>query len=286
MGLSIQRKNTIVVSLSDMHSGGSTALFPPYFMQFKHGNHTPTDFQKMLFKHYEKSISAVKEARKGKRLIVVHNGDAIDGVHHSSLEIVTKLKTEQIQIHIELMDMLLKEAGFNKKRGDRLYYTVGTECHTNDNEDIIGKDLGAEMNGDLYAFDNLKLSLNDREIWFTHHGTSAGKGANKGNAQRNWLKNVFFDSLEEHIYPPDMIVSSHTYVANYGSYIGRIKDRWHTLRGIITPSWQMKTRFARRVAALSKNEVGLWYFEITDKGDLLDPVPCLKDTATKDPIML
>lgn len=284
--MKISIKDTLAVAISDMHSAGTTALFPRTFWQGIHNNHTPTDFQKKLFRHFAHCAESIKAKRKGKRLVIVHNGDAIDGVHHNSLEVVTRLKTEQIEIHTMLMDFFLREVGFSKSKGDKIYYTVGTESHVNDSENIIGKDLGAEMNGDLFVFDNLHLNINGKELWFLHHGTSAGKGANEGNAHRNWLKNVFYERMRSDARIPDMIITSHTHVANYGSFVGRIKDEWHTLHGVITPSWQMKTRYAHKVSASTKNEVGLWAIQITKAGEILSPTPYLEDTTTKKAIML
>ena len=283
--VNITRKDTVIVALSDLHSGGTTALFPSRFMQFEHTNHTPTDKQKEMFAHFAHCAEIIAKQRNKKRLIVIVDGDAIDGVHHGSLQIVTQQKTEQRDIHIDLMDFFLREVKFNKNKGDKLYYVTGTEIHVNGNENIIGEDLEAEKNGELYAFDMLDIEINGRRVWAAHHGTAAGKGANKGNALRNGLKNLYFDCLNEKITPPDLYVTGHVHDPFYETYNQWSGDDIHVLHGIILPSWQQKTRFAYKVAPTARNKIGLAHFEITAKGDILQPkFELMKDN--RNPLMV
>jgi hypothetical protein len=264
-------QDTIVVNLSDMHSGGTTALFLPRFWEGMHGNHTPTKDQKQMWRHFDKCAKIIREKREGKRLIVVHDGDAIDGVHHDSPQIITRNKNEQIEIHTEIMDHFLQVSGWDRDSGDKLYYVTGTEIHVNDSENIIGEDLGAEMDGEKYAFDFLPLSVNNKILWFAHHGGRAGKGANKGNALRNNLKHVYFDCLNEKQMPPDMLITGHSHDPFYETYNQWLGDDIHVLHGIILPSWQKKTRFAYRVAPVQVNKIGMAYFEITAEGEIHKP---------------
>ncbi len=260
-------KDTIVVCLSDMHSGGTTALFPAKFWQFKHQNHTPTEEQLKMYDHFSATAQVVAKARKGKRLIIVHDGDAIDGIHHKTPQSITQLKREQMDIHIDLMDDFMQAVNFGKE--DLLYYVTGTEVHVNDSEDRIGEDLGAEKNGDLYAFDLLDLEVNGLRLWFSHHGTSSGKGANKGNALRNFMRNVYYDCQGENIRPPDFVITGHTHDPMYEILPRWEGNKFHMLHGAILPSWQQKTRYAYRVAPTQLNRIGLAWFEIKASGDIL-----------------
>ena len=261
-------KDTLVVPISDMHSGGTTALFPNRFLQFKHGNHTPVKQQKAMFKHWSFCAEKIAKERKGKKLIIVHDGDAIEGYHHNSHQVVTMLEEEQIEIHVELMDFFLKAVG----GADELYYVTGTEVHTNDGESRIGEDLDAVPNGDLFAYDELRITVNGQRLWFVHHGPTAGKGANRGNALRNWLKNIFYECLHEGMPPPHVIVTGHTHNPDWNNYVGRVDGSYHLVRGLICPSWQQKTRFAYKAAPLLTNKIGLQYFTITKDGLISDPV--------------
>jgi hypothetical protein len=127
-----------------MHSGSSNALFVNRLWQDENQNHTPNERQKDIYKVFEQCADYARDARKGKRLIVIHNGDAIEGVHHNSLQICVHNKASQAEIHTELMDTFLRRAKFEKKQGDRLFYVRGTETHVEDIEAEIAKDLDAE----------------------------------------------------------------------------------------------------------------------------------------------
>lgn len=262
-------KDVIFACIADLHSGGSTALFPPDIRFFKHGNHTPFTIQKEMFDHWIECAKALRVARRGKKLIIVHDGDAVDGNHHGTPQLVTVLPEEQIKLHIELMQAFMAECAY--KAGDDLYYVTGTETHVDDTEDEIGRCLQANPNGAVHAFDELRIEVNGRQIWFAHHGPSTGRGANQGNSLRNWLRDIFVECMQENLTPPDFVVFGHNHKPYYTPYSGRIDGNYHIVHGMITPSWQSKTRYAYRVAPLQKNKIGMQWFEVTKQGHILPP---------------
>lgn len=259
--------DTLLVTLSDMHSGGSTALFPNRFVQFKHSNHTPTADQSEMWKHFEKCAEYVKEHRKGKRLILVHDGDAIDGVHHSAIQAVTFIKDEQAELHVELMDYFMRTAQFNGET-DKLFYVSGTETHVEDKEEKIAKDLRAVGRR---VYDHLEMDINGRLVWFVHHGKQRGRGANEGNSLRNWLRDIYFDCRKLGKRPPDLVISGHTHTPTWNVFIAREKQDFHQLQGVVCPSWQGKTRFAYKVAPVDVNEIGAVFIDIRADGIISMP---------------
>lgn len=252
---------TLVVSLSDMHSGSSVALFPDRFVQFgKDGpNHTPSDNQRRMHDHWIKCAEYVKENRKGKKLVIVHNGDAIEGIHHNSMQVVSPSWDDHVDIHVELMNEFLKVAGFAKNKGDLLYYVSGTESHTANKEERIANEMNAE-----HYDDELRLRVSGRDLWYTHHGSGAGDGANKGDGYRNWLKRIYWNCLSENKSKPDVVITAHYHKPIYNTYV----QDYHTIHGLILPSWQMKTRYAFRAAPFQRNDIGLSCMDITDAGDI------------------
>ena len=276
----------MIVSLSDFHSGGSTALFPPKFWQFQHVNHTPTQKQKAIWKHFEKCAKEIATIRNGRRLLVFVDGDAIDGVHHMTPQVVTRDVNEQREIHQWLMDYFLREIGFEKDSGDRLYYVTGTEVHVNDSENRIGEDLGAEKNGDLFAFDFLPLEVNGRLLWFYHQGASAGKGANIGNALRNSLRNAYFENKANGTRNPDMIVTGHVHKPAYETFSMLEGESVNVMHGMILPSWQRKTRFAYKVAPSEINKIGMAWFGISADGNISTPEFRIMKDDDRKPVMV
>ena len=250
-----------------MHSGSTTALFPGHEMTFKHGKDDaitvkPTAQQSAMFEHWTKCADEVKRLSIGKRIILVHNGDAIDGNHHGTIQIITANPKHQTEIHIDLMEFFLSRCGFSPANGDELHYTSGTESHTEWNEYGIKEHFDFM---DAQYWDELKVTVNGVEIWWTHHGANAGKGTNEGNGYRNWLRDIYWDCLKGGTKPPNVIVTSHFHKSLYQTYV---QSYDHTLHGMILPSWQMKTRYAHRVAPFQRNDIGLGMFEVSAAGDI------------------
>lgn len=277
-------KDTLLAVLSDMHTGSSTALFPNHFWQGEHQNHTPDKRQQRIFEHFDFCTKETARMRKNKRLIVVHDGDAIEGWHHNSHEICVMNTEEQKELHIELMDGFLRKTKYNKKGGDQLYYVRGTEVHTEDKENKIAQDLGAEKQGRLFVGDFLELLINGRRIWFLHHGKNRGKGANEGNALRNWLRDVYFDCQKRGVHPPDIVITGHTHTPTYNTFIMRRIDGYHTIHGVICPSWQEKTRYAWKVAPIDTNEIGSVLITIKADGTITEPQILIKETGRTEAV--
>jgi hypothetical protein len=264
-----ENKDTLIVCLSDMHSGSSVSVFPDVekYNFNPERNHQPTRNQKRMYEHFVRCAAQAKLLRKGKRMIVVHNGDAIEGWHHRTNQVLTIIPEEQKQLHIFLMRRFLREAGFDPVR-DKLVYIKGTEVHTGETEEEIAFTLHAEY---LQAHDFVNLGVNGRKIWFTHQGANSQDGHTEGDSLRNWLKRIYWNQVNRRRVVPDMVVMGHFHKPAYNAYIQRRDDGFHTLRGMILPSWQMKTRYAYSRVPTAINEIGAGYFEITAAGDMRDP---------------
>lgn len=274
-------QNTLLTTLSDMHSGGSTALFINRQWQDEYQNHTPTERQRRIYEVFEQCMEYAKAKRENKRLIVVHNGDAIEGLHHNSIQVAVMNKKSQAAIHTELMDTFLTAASFDRDRGDRLFYVRGTEVHVEDMENDIAADLGAEPKDPatgVFVYDHLELNVNGRKVWYVHHGKDRGKGANEGNTLRNWLRDIKYDCEKVGVEPPDLIFSGHTHTPGYNTFVYRKGDGFNVLHGVICPSWQEKTRYGYKVAPVERNEIGAVFVEVTAGGDIRIPRFILKQT--------
>ena len=263
-------QDTFIVNISDMHCGSSRAIFPNHFMQFEHTNYTPTDTQKKIHAHWLKCADYARQNRKSKRMIIVHNGDAIEGIHHGSIQAVSPSWDDHVEIHLELMDEFLKRAGFSKKNGDELNYLSGTESHTADKESGIAKDLKA----DHYEHE-FEMKINGRRLWYTHHGAGAGDGANEGDGYRNWLKRIYWNCVKGKKPIPDMVVTGHFHKPVYNIYV----QDYHLLHGMMLPSWQMKTRYAYKAAPFQRNDIGMSFYDVTVDGDIRVHKPLIMEIA-------
>ena len=262
--------DTLGVLLSDTHSGSSTALFPAVELwKFNtERNHTPTENQKRMHAHWIRCAAEAARLRKRKRMVVVVDGDAIDGWHHNTTQVLTTIPDEQKRIHKHLIKQFLKRAGFDREVGDKLIYVKGTEVHTGETEEEIADELGAEYKK---AHDFIEIVINGRTFWFTHQGPGVQDGPNAGDALRNWLKRIYWDRVNRRKPLPDMIVTGHFHRPFYNAYHQMRDGQSQVIRGLIVPSWQMKTRYSYAKLPTAVNEIGAAYVDISAHGVIADP---------------
>lgn len=265
------RRDVLQVVLSDTHSGSNFALFlKSIWHGTRENNHTPLSAQTKIRKQFEKYADEVRQARQGKKVILVHNGDAIDGDHHSSGDVCTLNPVEQAQIHVDLMTEFQQLIDW--QAGDEMYYTRGTQTHVNEFENWIGEKMNAVMCGEFYVWDFLELEVNGVVSWFVHHGPNAGAGPNEGNSLRNWLKNIYYDAIKDGTKIPDIIYTGHVHNPTYQPFGYRVNGmEFKNMHGVILPSWQLKTAYAWMRAPVSKNKIGGVYHEIKADGTITIP---------------
>jgi len=269
------RRDVLQVVVSDFHSGSNHALFLDREWQGKNTSHIPRSGQVLIRAHFEAFAEEVRQARQGKRVRLVHNGDAIDGDHHNSGDVCTINPLEQSDIHIALMAELQKRIDW--QAGDELYYTRGTHVHVGEFENYIARELNAIPDGDFYTWNFLALETNGILSWFVHHGPTRGDGANEGNSMRNWLRNIWIDSLKDGTRAPDILYTGHVHNPTYSTYVYRSQADFKMLHGVILPSWQMKTAYAWMRAPVCKNKIGGVMHEIKADGTVAIPKFYLMD---------
>lgn len=269
----IIKESTLAV-LSDMHTGGSTALFPRGGYVNGEGNRiSPNKKQREIHEVFVRFAGEVRRARKGRRLIVVNLGDAIDGFHHNNLQECLFREDEQREAHLELMTDFLKRVGYG--RGDELHYVKGTEVHVGDEENAIAKELRAVRpdtdEKKIFVNDVLTLNINGKAHVFAHHGKQRGGGQNEGNSLRNFLRDIRHDRNKDGLPQIDCLWSGHTHGHTWNTHIERRGSDFHEMHGVICPSWQAKTRYAYGKVPMAVNSVGGVYMQIGADGEMSRP---------------
>jgi hypothetical protein len=276
--MTLKSNKKINCVISDTHCGSDRAIFPPTItlppLMADDGERTlKYNFnQKKIFEHLMSCAKLIKENYKDYSKVIIVNGDAIEGLHHKTIQLSAPMVEDHVLTHIEVMELFLQEVGFSVKNGDELYYGSGTEVHTGFTEAGIAKyfqPYGAKF------YDELKLSQNGCNIWFVHQWKGAGDGQNEGDAMRNGLKAMYYNSLKENWKMPDFVIASHFHKATMSSY----SQKWNTYYGMITPSLQMKTRFGQKVSAFQRNDIGVGLFETAPNGMLKIHEPLLMDSG-------
>lgn len=272
-------KDTVVAVISDMQVGGTTALCPPKWNLSEGGTFRASPAQMIMYRKWINSANNIKdlltETRRRKRLVIVLNGEPIDGHHHDTPQVITKEPKEQINMAIALLDEWMQIADYTPKRGDCMYLVRGTSAHERgEHIEQIGRDLDGVIpmrkdTSDLqkdgrYHFQKLRKTCNGVFFKIQHHGFGRGTRAwTSENSIQYALKSHYFTCLDYGKPIPDITACSHLHVYNHARYEGRNK----TMFGCTTPCWQLKTHYGNRVAALEDiNTIGNIYFDITAEG--------------------
>lgn len=116
--------NNIIV-ISDTHCGCQLALMPPKF-QLDHGPVvSQSRLQKKIWHMWQYFWNEwVPQATKDQDYIIVHNGDAVDGVHHNSVTQITHNIKDQVNMAREVLLPVI-----NNPKCKGYYHIRGTEAH-------------------------------------------------------------------------------------------------------------------------------------------------------------
>lgn len=237
--------STIVAIVSDTHTGGSTAIAPPKFLQHT-GRKDETQIveaskiQQWLnacwvdFIDYAKQLAGIRGKERRNRLIFIHLGDVIDGVHHGTVQGENEVEDQQ-QMAYELLKPIVCAA-------DLSFLAYGTTpSHAGEaakDEITIAREMGMRH--------DWEFSLNIDGIVFdlTHTGRVG---------QRDWSSSaaglaaeVAGDYIKDGKMPPRYILRGHCH---------KIDDSGTKLpytRAIMLPSWQLRTSHGHKAAPNQK----------------------------------
>lgn len=250
-----------VVCISDLHAGSAFAPCPPKIATQYDLNVYASRVQCWLFQCWQHFLDDYVPSIVGKEpFAVVVNGDAKEGLHHGSKELVCVSEKVHTRIAIDLLRPLANRAA-------EFYVVAGTECHTHDDEDEIGEKLGAVRCGDTdrYAPDYWDLKVRGCLTSFRHHiGTSARRGllATQLSLQLMEEQGIAAGGLTE---APRFIVRSHRHT--FGSYDDGDGG------AMVLPPWQLPTRHVHNKVpvAIRGAKIGgvvLDYSRVADPFDL------------------
>ena len=246
--------NNLVV-VSDTHCGCQLGLCPPSGASLDNGGiYAPSSFQLNVWEWWREFWEDyVPAATKGEPYVVVHNGDAIDGVHHHSTTQITHNITYQKRIAVSVMAPVIAHPNCLA-----YYHIRGTEAHVGQSaqdEEALAKALGAVPNSiGQYARYELWKTVGPRLVHLLHHVGTTGSQAYEATAVHKELTESILEAGRWDRRRPDIIVRSHRH-----RYIETtIPTASGACRAVVTPSWQGKTSFAWRIpgARLAEPQFG------------------------------
>lgn len=256
----MQTNNIVVVS--DTHCGCRLAVCPPGGIHLDDGGeYHPSEWQKTLYEHWLHFWDVfVPEATRGEPYVVVHNGDAIDGVHHNSTTQISHNLEDQQEIAYQLLKPIVERCE------GRYYHIRGTEAHVGKSareEEVLAKRLGAIPNKEKqHARYDLWKMCGPKLIHFLHHIGTTGSQAYEATAVGKELTEEFTEAARWSRRPPDMIVRSH----RHRNIEIKIPTAGQLAIAVVTPSWQGKGPYAWKIpgARLSEPQFGGVVIRYTD----------------------
>lgn len=261
----------LIFPIADPHVGSIYGMHPNYIKRgnewitvdeaggwyYKNNPHYYLNSKQVrMWRHYENAVrtAALLRASKNCDLLIIVMGDAIDGDHHQTHQLTTKNESEQMMVHVSMMEWTLEQFGFDRSR-DKLAYIEGTESHTRDNEEVIAQMLPAERFKDGSACTPfIEMDLQGNLFWFYHHGVAAGYSYSSGQSLYNYIKGIFIDRKMNDKRPPNFVMTADKHKRDHQTY----RYNNYELQGLILPPLQEKTRFTNKLprAIVSETKIG------------------------------
>lgn len=253
-------EKTIILWLADMHSGSPVSLYPDEVLHLMNGPRGPSLWQRTIYQHWREILEYVALMRQdADRLVVINMGDAVEGMHHDSKEVISSYLTDHTLIHETLMRECKAVTEY-----DTLYYVNGTPSHAGENEYDLATVLMAEKyRPNEFTHPLLKKTVYGKLIYAAHHGPAAGKGQARGNALRNYLKTLDYQARMTGQRVPDMVV-----VADKHDHIPEVitTQDGHKMRGYILPSMKLLDGYMYKVNPFAFSNIGAMVSTCTSSG--------------------
>jgi len=255
----MERPRNLIV-LSDTHCGCRLGLLHPDGITVDGGGrYLPSEFQRKMWVWWREFWDVwVPEVTKGEPFDVVHNGDAIDGVHHNSTTQISHNLEDQQRIAEAVLAPVVAQC---QASGGTYYHIRGTEAHvgkSGEYEERLAKTLGAKPNPDgQYARWDLwkRVGTDDGPlVHLLHHIGTTGSAAHEASAVNAELTAEYVEAARWGRQPPDFIVRSH----RHRSIAVDLDSARGYAAAVVTPAWQGKTPFVFKVpgARLSEPQIG------------------------------
>lgn len=259
----------LIVGLGDTHCGSTTGLFSSSEMKFRHGAISPSDIQRTLHKRWiETAQEAKRELAGAGRMILVLNGDLVDGDHHDTLELVTRDEGEQAEIFLAALKEWKAAAGYNPTRDLTIVLrgTDGRNTHGHPaTSDWIAKSLGA-MDGVAHL--RVDARIRGQLVQITHHPPVGvgGRVWTKKNAAQSWLRSYMLELSSRGKELPALIWTSHAHVPlEISETLDNGTGQQHKTQFAILPAFQGQTEYVyQRMSYKPPTGIGCGFARVYD----------------------
>ena len=249
----------VVVVIADPHCGSTVGLCPPDFPIHDGATYRLNKQQEWLWAQYTDFLEWKARIIGSDPFILVVNGDAVEGEHHRSKQVIS---TDTGVMTACAIDVLARAA----TGAAGVYITHGTEAHVgHSTESQIGFSLGAQRAPDGYFFrQRWLLEINGVLCSFRHHMTTTKRKHLEAGAMSAEAGNEQLNAARYGHPVPRVMCRAHRHL--YGSY----EDGFCTF--VASPPWKLLDNFVHKVAAGTIAAVGAYMLDFRDRpeGELPD----------------
>lgn len=238
--------------------------------------YTPSREQRWLwdiFKaagHHTESIIEAETKRDGPvDYGFLTNGDATDGNHHGTTQIISPAEGAHIKAAVECFREPLK-------LGPKWVWVVrGTEAHVGKSGGLEegmavamnreGAPIQRDVNTGTWSSWYVMLELHGKLLDFTHHGRMGQRAHTRAGYAKHYAHDIWTERLLRGERPPDLAVRSHYHTFED---TGPVHPTRPTTRLVQTAAYQLKSAFAHKVVPESLSDIGDMTLVIRPDGTL------------------
>lgn len=249
---------TVVLAVvSDIHAGSTVALCPDRIALDDGGAYEASKAQRWLWqcwRDYWHRVERVLDHHKGKaHLYQCFNGDAVDGNHHGTTQILSGNPNAQAAVLTEAMRVPLDLSP------SRLFFVRGTEAHvghSGSSEEKIADGLRRDkrpVEGDpemqTASWWHLRAEIEGVHLDITHHGRTGQREHTRASAAVLHAHDILLSHVKRGERHPDLCLRGHYH---------RFNDSYDAcpVRVVTTGAWQLKTGYVHKVAADTMADIG------------------------------
>lgn len=245
----------LLAVVSDIHAGGTTAVCPDVIRLDDGGEYHASKAQRWLmqcWREYWQQIAAKRDALDAE-LYIVFNGDAVEGDHHKTTQIMSANPNAQAACWTDVIALPLS------LKPDHIVVVRGTGAHVGVSasaEERIADGLRRDKRPIISDPDTGSASwwhwrpeIHGVRLDFTHHGRMGRLPRTRGSQ----LVLYAWDILDEHAQsghlPPHLCFRAHNHKRGDSGGASPV-------RVIATGAWQLGTEHVKKVAADSLADIG------------------------------
>jgi hypothetical protein len=241
-----------LVVLSDLHIGGTTAVWPKGFITQQGNEISLNPLQEWLWDCWQDGIKWVKKVTKNDYILAL-NGDLVEGIHHKAYEVMTPSMDDHVSAAIQLLKPLARNAS-------KVVCTIGTEAHSKNSEHAIASVLGALQHKPYApAYNSITVRVNTIDIELMHHIATATNPWTEGTGHSAALNSRRAELSRLGRLAPRVLIRGHRH--RFGYFCDGAGMT------VVTPSWQGLTRWAWKVLPGAEVSVGFTVIDCTELED-------------------